>query len=109
MSQSQQKQLHFDLRYTGDFARNFSGGLNKGNLYIGMVEGEFELHSEAVSLWKGGTFFLHALHTHGESVSALVGDLQGVNNIEAFSTFASISMAIDMNSKKDLSLWGKMI
>ena len=57
MSQSQQKQLHFDLRYTGDFARNFSGGLNKGNLYIGMVEGEFELHSEAVSLWKGGTFF----------------------------------------------------
>lgn len=86
LSQSQQKQLHFDLRYTGDFARNFSGGLNKGNLYIGMVEGEFELHSEALSLWKGGTFFLHALHTHGESVSALVGDLQGVNNIEAFST-----------------------
>ena len=31
--------------------------------------------------------FFHALHTDVESVSALVRDLQGVNNIEAFSPF----------------------
>ena len=37
---------------------------------------------------------------HGESVSALVGDLQGVNNIEAFSTLRIYQYGYRHQSKK---------
>lgn len=70
--------------YNGDFAANFSGGIRSGAVYLGMVNLFTSFNTGPAGLWPGGEFFVNAACTHGGSPSAsLVGDFQGVSNIEA--------------------------
>jgi porin len=76
--------IQFNCNVTGDFANNFKGGANTGSLYIGMEQLSLELNSESAGMWKHGLFFIHAINIHGAGpTEKLVGDLQGVSNIEA--------------------------
>lgn len=75
--------IEFNAAITGDFGSNFSGGLEQGSAYLGNIDVTATLSTEKANLWGGGTFFVYFLNNHGESLSQYVGDLQGVDNIEA--------------------------
>lgn len=74
----------FGTEVTGDFIVNMDGGIKKGHTYIGLESLTLEFDTETGGLWKGGTFFLHGLNTHGAGPSSsLTGDHQVLSNIEA--------------------------
>lgn len=75
--------IEFNTAVTGDFGRNFSGGLEQGSAYLGNIDITATLSTEKANLWEGGTFFAYYLNNHGKSLSQYVGDMQGVDNIEA--------------------------
>lgn len=80
----QNKPLSYEASYLGDMAHNFSGGLKKGSAYLGMANLRLTIDSRAAGLWKGGTFFINAAHTHGGMPAGeLTGDFQGISNIES--------------------------
>ncbi len=74
----------FGAGYTGDMFANFSGGIKTGTTYLGMATINAAFDTEKAAWWKGGEAFVKLANTHGGEPSAnLVGDFQGVSNIEA--------------------------
>lgn len=64
--------------YVADMGRNFTGGLQSGNFYMGMLDMGVEIHP-----FKNGQFYFQIENTHGNTPSAnYVGDLQVFSNIE---------------------------
>ena len=76
------KAFTFEAAYTGDFLYNMAGGNKQGFAYLGNVDLIVSFDTENANLWKGGTLFAYGLNNHGTSISELVGDIQGVDNIE---------------------------
>ncbi|HAH26090.1 MAG TPA: hypothetical protein DCL77_20405 [Prolixibacteraceae bacterium] len=76
--------LHLYATYKGDFVSNFKGGLATGTTYLGLADLFLDINTEKAGLWKGGDFLIHGANSHGgEPSSFLVGDFQGITNIEA--------------------------
>jgi porin len=76
--------LSFEATYIGDAVNNFSGGIKKGNAYLGMANIRISLNTKDAGLWKGGELFINGANTHGGSPSAnLSGDFQIASNLEA--------------------------
>jgi porin len=74
----------FEAVYTGDFVRNFAGGIKKGSAYLGLANLKLSFDTEKAGLWKGGQFFINAANAHGGDPSTtLIGDFHTVSNIEA--------------------------
>jgi porin len=74
----------FQASYVGDLVANMAGGVKTGATYLGLANLKVGLDMEKAHWWKGGTFFVNAGNTHGGQPSeTLVGDFQGVSNIEA--------------------------
>jgi len=72
----------FSASYIGDVVSNFKGGIRRGTSYLGLanMKGDFNTNK----WWKGGEVFINIGNTHGgEPTANLVGDFQGVSNIEA--------------------------
>ena len=76
--------LAVSIGYTGDLRRNTSGGLAVGNAYSDMLD--------LGATWRTASLFSNArlttnlsvMHVGGDDISdELIGDLHGVNNIEA--------------------------
>lgn len=70
-------------RYTADLMANVDGGAREGTAFLGNLDLTLRLDLEELLGWNDLTVFVYALGTHGESASALAGDAQGVDNIEA--------------------------
>jgi porin len=69
------------LSYTCDLARNFYGGIKKGNAFMGLLDAGLLIHTD--KFWKGGEFSVEFMNTHGYGLSGnLTGDLQVISNIE---------------------------
>lgn len=85
-SRLEERGLHFDVAYTGDFVDNTIGGFDTGAVYLGNLDVTFTLHSWELLPVDLGTLFVYGLVDHGGRPSALVGDLQVTDNIEAPST-----------------------
>ncbi|MDP4240490.1 MAG: carbohydrate porin [Bacteroidota bacterium] len=76
--------LSFKASYTGDVVTNFSGGIKTGTVYLGLANIKADFNTETANWWKGGEMFINAGNTHGGEPSAtMVGDFQGISNIEA--------------------------
>ena len=74
----------FEASYTGDLVSNFKGGIKTGTTYLGLANLKAGFDTEKANWWKGGQLFVNVGNTHGGEPSAkLVGDFQGVSNIEA--------------------------
>ncbi|HLP04726.1 MAG TPA: carbohydrate porin [Paludibacter sp.] len=74
----------FHASYIADLVSNFSGGVKRGVTYLGLVNLKAGFDTERGGLWKGGSAFINIGNTHGGQPSAtLVGDFQGISNIEA--------------------------
>jgi len=76
--------LYFGATYTGDLVTNIKGGIKSGTAYLGMATIDAGFDTEKAKWWKGGDAFVKLANTHGgEPTAHLVGDFQGVSNIEA--------------------------
>lgn len=76
--------LNFEASYIGDLVSNISGGIKNGTTYLGLANFKAGFNTEKAKLWKGGQLFANVGNTHGGQPSTnLVGDFQGVSNIEA--------------------------
>jgi porin len=76
--------FHFQASYTGDVVSNFSGGKNQGTTYLGLANLKAGFDTEKAGWWKSGEMFVNIGNTHGGKPSEdLVGDFQGISNIEA--------------------------
>ncbi|HET6559624.1 MAG TPA: carbohydrate porin, partial [Prolixibacteraceae bacterium] len=76
--------IQLNAVYKGDFVYNMDGGIATGTTYLGLADLFIGFDTQKAGLWKGGEFLIHGANTHGgEPTSNLVGDFQGVSNIEA--------------------------
>jgi len=83
-STKKQSPFSFEASYIGDVVSNFSGGIKTGTTYLGLANVKAGFKTETANWWKGGGVFVNIGNTHGGEPSAtLVGDFQGVSNIEA--------------------------
>lgn len=74
----------FSASYTGDVVSNFSGGIKTGTVYLGLANMKGDFNTETAKWWKGGEAFINIGNTHGgEPTAKLIGDFQGISNIEA--------------------------
>lgn len=71
------------LVYDGEGVVNAAGGIRRGSAYVGDLHLQLSLDADRLLGWAGATFFFHGLETHGGHPSRLVGDAQGVSNLEA--------------------------
>ena len=70
--------------YISDNVSNLYGGIRSGHGFLGMANFTLDFDAEKAGLWKGGSFFINAVNTHGATPSAdMFGDMQVVSNIEA--------------------------
>src|SRR5439155_4328082 len=69
--------------YTGELVHNAGGGARRGTTFAGAAGGELTLLLGRLVGWHGARIFVFALGTHGGAPSDLVGDVQGVSNLEA--------------------------
>jgi len=69
--------------YDGEGLVNATGGVRTGAVYLGNLHLQLSVDGERLVGWRGATLFLNGLATHGGHPSRLVGDAQGVSNLEA--------------------------
>jgi len=76
--------LQLKATYKGDFVSNFGGGISTGSTYLGLADLFLRFNTQKAGLWKGGDFLIRGANSHGGEPSVnLVGDFQGISNIEA--------------------------
>src|SRR5438309_10496061 len=68
--------------YTGELVQNAGGGARRGATFAGAAGGEVTLLLGRLVGWHGARLFVFVLGTHGGAPSDLVGDVQGVSNLE---------------------------
>jgi porin len=69
--------------YTGELVWSAAGGARRGTTIPGVAGVQVTLLLKRLIGWRGAKFFVLALGTHGGAPSNLVGDVQGVSNLEA--------------------------
>lgn len=83
-TENQESAFQLNATYKGDLVHNFKGGIAPGSTYLGLADLFVSFDTDRAGLWKGGSFLVHGANTHGgEPTAELVGDFQGVSNIEA--------------------------
>lgn len=84
LADAQKKSLSPILNYKGDWVYNFSGGEKESLRPMGLLNAGVTFSSDSAGWWRGGTFNLELISTHGKGASATVlHDRQGISNIEA--------------------------
>jgi porin len=74
----------YQFSYTSDLLYNTSGGIKQKTAYLGLANFMIGFDTQAAHAWQGGTFFINLANTHGNEPSKnLIGDFQGLTNIEA--------------------------
>ena len=77
------KGIHFTAAYTGDFARNTTGGIQTGNSYIDDIDLQLAADRGSIFGIPGLSAFIYALHNNSADFSEkYVGDAQVVSNID---------------------------
>jgi porin len=69
--------------YTGEVVGNAAGGTRRGAVVLGVAGAQVTLRLRPLFGWRGARVFVFVLGTHGGAPSALVGDVQGVSNLQA--------------------------
>jgi porin len=71
------------LSYAGELVRSAAGGTRRGTTVPGAGGAQATFLLGRLVGWQGASFFLFVLGTHGGAPSDLVGDVQGVSNLQA--------------------------
>jgi porin len=72
-----------NLSYTGELVGNAAGGERRGTTFTGVAAVQATLRLHRLLGWSGARLFVFVLDSHGGAPSDLVGDVQGVSNLEA--------------------------
>lgn len=75
--------IHLDVFYTFDLMGLAAGGLETGVDAVGNLDLILDVDLNRLVGWPGARLFVYGLGTHGGGPSQRIGDLQGVNNVEA--------------------------
>ena len=70
------------LSYDGEAARALSGGEREGTVYTGLLHLRLRWIVPTTSDWRGTSAFIDVRNIHGGHLGDLVGDAQGVDNID---------------------------
>jgi porin len=80
----EEKGISFEAVYVGDMISNLAGGLRRKTTYLGNLDLSLTIDLDKTGLIPGGKLYVSGNDTHGGKPTAkYVGDLQGVDNIEA--------------------------
>jgi porin len=96
--------LHIEAELVLDSIATLSGGASKGNVFLGKSALTLELDSTEAGLWKGGRVLVQVLGTFGDDPSALVGDLQVSDNIEASDGLGILEAWVEQSFGERVSL-----
>ena len=69
--------------YAGELVHAALGGAGGGTAYAGAAGAQLTILLRQLIGWPGARLFAFALDTHGGAPGSLVGDVQGVSNLEA--------------------------
>jgi len=69
--------------YTAELVTVAAGGARSGTIYSGAASAQLTLLLHRLVGWRGAQLFVFVLGTHGGAPSDLVGDVQGVSNLQA--------------------------
>jgi porin len=75
-----------ELAYTGELVGVVAGGVRRDATFVGAGGVQVTLTLQRLVGWGGASFFVFVLGTHGGAPSDLVGDVQGVSNLQAPAT-----------------------
>lgn len=82
--QAEKNHLFYEVRYIGDLARNFTGGLSTGNSYMGLAAVRLSNEFGDKGILRNTTFSILGVNTHTtRELSSLTGDMQVSSNIDA--------------------------
>lgn len=71
------------VAYTGEFWGNLYGGVETGTAYLDNIDVNLEIDFGELPLGLDGTtVYIYGLGNQGNSISRLIGDVQGASNIE---------------------------
>ena len=71
------------LIYDGELISNVAGGLQRGSTYEGVAQAQFTFNFRRIFGWRGASGFFFIAGIHGGQPEPLVGDVQGVSDLEA--------------------------
>ena len=80
------KGVSFDLHSIADYATVLNGGSVRRSAWLGRFDLSVDVDTEKAGLYKGGTLHVDVMNAGGgglKPAGEMIGDLQGVNNIEA--------------------------
>ncbi|MDX1636845.1 MAG: carbohydrate porin [Balneolaceae bacterium] len=75
--------LDAGITYTADIFANTRGGTGTGTRYMDNLDLEVSFDTDKGLGWGSTEFYIYGLANQGGNISDLTGDIQGVNNIEA--------------------------
>jgi porin len=78
------KGITYGINYTGDVLGNLTSGVRQSAHYDGLLEAYADIDCESLVGWRGLTFHVNAYQIHGSSITADIGSIVSVSNIEAF-------------------------
>jgi porin len=70
------------LIYDGELISNVAGGLQRGTTYEGVAQAQFTFNFRRIFGWRGASGFFFIAGLHGGQPEPLVGDIQGVSDLE---------------------------
>ena len=84
-SSYEEKGITFETVYTIDYLANTQGGLQRKDTYLTNLDLTLTVDTAQLGLWENGTFFAYGIdHSGGDKITgSIVGDTQGLDNIEA--------------------------
>lgn len=77
------KALSGTVTYTSAAVNNLVGGARRGTVVAGAAAAQLTVGLRELVGWRGAHAFVSLLATHGGAPSDIVGDVQGVSNLEA--------------------------
>jgi porin len=80
--------ITYDLNYTSEVFSNVSGGIRRGTIFEGLLEGVIDADLEKLLGWRGLSFHANGFQIHGTGgvTRDFLGNLNTTSNIEALPT-----------------------
>jgi porin len=79
--------ITYEWNYVGEWQADVAGGVSRGSVYIGRLEGVIDVDLAKLMGWQGLTFHANGFQIHGSGLSREhVGNLMTVSYIEALAT-----------------------
>lgn len=88
--------VSYEITYTGEYWSNQRGGIKKGNAYLDNLDLTVTLDADEAWGWSGVSAFGYILYNNSETLaSRLVGDIQGISNIDNTSMLGVMELWVD--------------